>query len=152
MDKSSGGRLTVDSVSNIGPHYARTLREWRRRFVSRFKSVIVPALKAEHHAIINGPRGREEIQVFRRKWLCYYEVGFTARVLGDHIIIFTREGFEGFGCAYCTTYRISALSGLNIRLVWLTNFTIISIRVTSRNEVGPTPTVHFAGALDVKAH
>ncbi|KAG1774914.1 Mycolic acid cyclopropane synthetase-domain-containing protein [Suillus placidus] len=55
MEKSTGGRLTVDSVSNIGPHYARTLREWRRRFVSRFESVIVPALKAEHPAIINGP-------------------------------------------------------------------------------------------------
>ncbi|KAG1745906.1 CFS1-like protein [Suillus paluster] len=100
MEKGSGGRLIVDSISNIGPHYARTLREWRKRFVSRFESVIVPALKAEHPTIIIGPRGWEEIEVFRRKWLCscYCEVGFTARVLGDHIITFTREGFEGFGC------------------------------------------------------
>ncbi|KAG1720484.1 CFS1-like protein [Suillus lakei] len=97
MEKGSGGRLVVDSVSNIGPHYARTLREWRRRFVSRFESVI-------HPTIINGPRGQEEIEVFRRKWLCscYCEVGFTARswevIASDHIITFTREGFEGFGC------------------------------------------------------
>ena len=32
LAKGSQGRLVVDSVSNIGPHYARTLREWRRRF------------------------------------------------------------------------------------------------------------------------
>lgn len=114
MEKSTGGRLTVDSVSNIGPHYARTLREWRRRFVSRFESVIVPALKAEHPAIINGPEEgkryrssaengyitsgyRRKARCIARSWFPSCEMGFTARVLGDHMIIFTREGFEGFG-------------------------------------------------------
>ncbi|KAG2037797.1 hypothetical protein BDR03DRAFT_933832 [Suillus americanus] len=67
MEKGSGGCLIVDSVSNIGPHYARALREWRRRFVSRFESVIVPVLNAEHRIIVNGPRRRTEIEVFRRK-------------------------------------------------------------------------------------
>ncbi|KAJ7813882.1 Mycolic acid cyclopropane synthetase-domain-containing protein [Mycena olivaceomarginata] len=28
LNKGSAGRLVVDSVLNIGPHYARTLREW----------------------------------------------------------------------------------------------------------------------------
>ncbi|KIJ62576.1 hypothetical protein HYDPIDRAFT_114221 [Hydnomerulius pinastri MD-312] len=101
MEKGSSGRLIVDSVSNIGPHYARTLREWRRRFVDRFETVIIPALKAEHPSVMNGPNGREEIEVFKRKWLyyyCYCEAGFTARVLGDHIITFTREGCEEYGC------------------------------------------------------
>lgn len=32
VSTGSQGRLVVDSVSNIGPHYARTLREWRHRF------------------------------------------------------------------------------------------------------------------------
>lgn len=34
---AQGGKskLIVDSVVNIGPHYARTLREWRRRFLAR---------------------------------------------------------------------------------------------------------------------
>ena len=32
LASGSKGTLIVDSVSNIGPHYARTLREWRRRF------------------------------------------------------------------------------------------------------------------------
>ncbi|EGN98375.1 hypothetical protein SERLA73DRAFT_91705, partial [Serpula lacrymans var. lacrymans S7.3] len=84
MEKGSSGRLIVDSISNIGPHYARTLREWRKRFISNFDSVIVPALKTEYPSVMGGPKGREEIEVFKRKWLCacYCEVGFTTRTLG----------------------------------------------------------------------
>ena len=40
----SEGRLVIDSVSNIGPHYARTLREWNRRFVSSFDTTIAPGM------------------------------------------------------------------------------------------------------------
>ncbi|CAK5284066.1 unnamed protein product [Mycena citricolor] len=101
MQEGSGGRLTVDNVSNIGPHYARTLREWRRRFLHRFDSVIVPALKREYPTVMNGPRGKEEIEVFKRKWIyyyCYCEVGFSSRTLGDHIVTFTREGCADYGC------------------------------------------------------
>jgi len=49
---------------------------------------------------MGGSRGREEIEVFKRKWIyyyCYCEVGFTTRTLGDHIITFTREGCEEYG-------------------------------------------------------
>ncbi|KAF7314416.1 hypothetical protein MKEN_00914400 [Mycena kentingensis (nom. inval.)] len=102
MQEGSGGRLTVDSVSNIGPHYARTLREWRRRFLYVFESTIVPALKREYPDVMNGPRGKEEIEVFKKKWLyyyCYCEVGFSSRTLADHIITFTREGCTEYGCA-----------------------------------------------------
>ncbi|KAF9221621.1 CFS1-like protein [Gyrodon lividus] len=101
MEKGSSGHLIVDSVHNIGPHYARTLREWRKRFINQFETAVVPALKAEHPAVMNGPHGRDEIEVFKRKWLyyyCYCEAGFAARVLGDHIITFTREGCEEYGC------------------------------------------------------
>ncbi|KAI4521657.1 CFS1-like protein [Schizophyllum commune Loenen D] len=107
LTAGSQNRLTVDSVSNIGPHYARTLREWRRRFLAKFESVIEPALRREHPEVMGGEsggakdRGRKEVEVFRRKWLyyyCYCEVGFTTRTLGDHIITFTREGFQGYGC------------------------------------------------------
>lgn len=70
MEAGSSGRLIVDSVCNIGPHYARTLREWRRRFMDRFETVIVPALKAEHPAVMNGPDGAGAVEVFKRKWLC----------------------------------------------------------------------------------
>ncbi|KAG6878299.1 hypothetical protein C0993_009305 [Termitomyces sp. T159_Od127] len=71
MRSGSKGRLIVDSVSNIGPHYARTLREWRRRFLDRFESVIVPALKREYPDVMCGPKGMEEIEVFKRKWIYY---------------------------------------------------------------------------------
>jgi len=70
LRSGSKGRLVVDSVNNIGPHYARTLREWRRRFLDRFDEVIVPALKAEHPSMMSGDQGLNEIEVFKRKWLC----------------------------------------------------------------------------------
>ncbi|EDR13177.1 cyclopropane-fatty-acyl-phospholipid synthase, partial [Laccaria bicolor S238N-H82] len=81
LQSGSKGRLVVDSISNIGPHYARTLREWRRRFEAKFESVIVPALRREYPDVM----AREEVEVFRRKWIyyyCYCEIGFTTRTLG----------------------------------------------------------------------
>lgn len=125
LNTGSKGRLIVDSVSNIGPHYARTLREWRTRFEDKFDSVIKPSLQREYPNVMGGCQGadcpscggggkearsggcevqrraEEEIDVFRRKWryyYCYCEVGFTTRTLGDHIITFTREGFQEYGC------------------------------------------------------
>ncbi|KAF9267297.1 cyclopropane-fatty-acyl-phospholipid synthase [Marasmius fiardii PR-910] len=101
LQEGSRGTLTVDSITNIGPHYARTLREWRKRFLDRFETVIVPALQREYPETMSGPRGRDEIEVFKRKWIyyyCYCEVGFTTRTLGDHIITFTREGCQDYGC------------------------------------------------------
>ncbi|KAH7340623.1 CFS1-like protein [Rhizoctonia solani] len=101
---AQGGKnkFIIDSISNIGPHYARTLREWRKRFLARFDSDIIPSLKREYPEVFDeSARGRNEIEVFKRKWVyyyCYCEVGFTTRTLGDHIITFMREGFEGYGC------------------------------------------------------
>jgi len=73
LSSGSKGRLVIDSVNNIGPHYARTLREWRRRFLDRFDDVIVPALRAEYPLVmgnVNGDQGQNEIEIFKRKWLC----------------------------------------------------------------------------------
>ncbi|PFH46944.1 hypothetical protein AMATHDRAFT_153349 [Amanita thiersii Skay4041] len=94
MYKGSEGRLTVDSVYNIGPHYARTLREWKRKFCANWEPVIAKALKHEYDLC------PEELEVFRRKWMCddYCEVGFATRTLGDHCITFTRDGHIDFGC------------------------------------------------------
>jgi cyclopropane-fatty-acyl-phospholipid synthase len=88
----------VDSVGNIGPHYARTLREWRNRFEDKFESDIVPALQKTHRDFMDSPDEfcdknvtsqvgvnvnarrvkprvtvdeRGEIEVFRRKWIYY---------------------------------------------------------------------------------
>ena len=57
-------------MSNIGPHYARTLREWRRRFVERFEDVVGPALREEYPEVMAGENGAREVEVFRRKWVC----------------------------------------------------------------------------------
>ena len=64
------GKLVVDSVNNIGPHYARTLREWCRRFLDQFDDVIVPALKPEYPSMVSRDQWLNEIEVFKRKWLC----------------------------------------------------------------------------------
>ncbi|CCM03566.1 uncharacterized protein FIBRA_05702 [Fibroporia radiculosa] len=103
LERGTQGRLVVDSVENIGPHYARTLREWRKRFEGRFEDVIVPELKKEYPDVMgnNAKNAREEIDVFKRKWIyyfCYCEAGFASRSLGDHIVTFTREGNVEFGC------------------------------------------------------
>ncbi|KAI0087071.1 cyclopropane-fatty-acyl-phospholipid synthase [Irpex rosettiformis] len=108
INAASSGRLLVESISNIGPHYARTLREWRKRFDAGFRSspdgqcgVIVKALREEFPEVMDGPRGEEEIEVFRRKWLyyfCYCEAGFTMRMLGVHILTIIREGNVEYGC------------------------------------------------------
>ncbi|KDR82375.1 hypothetical protein GALMADRAFT_220377 [Galerina marginata CBS 339.88] len=110
LTSGSKGSLVVESIDNIGPHYARTLREWRRRFVDRFEAVIAPALQKEYalrqeQSGLAGGKiqvlGRDEIEVFKRKWMyyyCYCEVGFTTRTLGDHIMTFTREGSQEYGC------------------------------------------------------
>ena len=75
LQSGSKGRLIVDSVSNIGPHYARTLREWRQRFSDKFDSVIRPALRNQYPNVMgkgcpNTEKAEEEIEVFRRKWMC----------------------------------------------------------------------------------
>lgn len=70
MTSGSDGRLTTDHVSNIGPHYARTLREWKIRFERNFEEVIAPALTDLYGL------GEEERGVFRRKWMCKWLVIF----------------------------------------------------------------------------
>ncbi len=74
---TASSALMVESLENIGIHYARTLREWRERFLER----------------------RDEVQRlgfddrFVRMWeyyLCYCEAGFATRQLGDLHLVLTR--------------------------------------------------------------
>ncbi|GAC93935.1 hypothetical protein PHSY_001503 [Pseudozyma hubeiensis SY62] len=92
----SNGNLILDTLVSIGPHYARTLREWKNRFEANFDKVIRPALLRDHDEISRLPEQarQKEVDVFRRKWIYYFvycEVGFTHRVINDHILAFTRE-------------------------------------------------------------
>ncbi|CDR88265.1 related to cyclopropane-fatty-acyl-phospholipid synthase [Sporisorium scitamineum] len=92
----SNGNLVLDTLVSIGPHYARTLREWKHRFEAQFDKIIRPALLRDHDEISRLPEAakQKEVDVFRRKWIYYFvycEVGFTHRVINDHILAFTRE-------------------------------------------------------------
>lgn len=92
------GKLLVESIENIGPRmslpafprfyprrrvrtdhsfssttdYARTLREWNRRFGKTFETDIVPALREAYPELT----GRKEIEIFRRKWVCAWTFPF----------------------------------------------------------------------------
>lgn len=97
VERGSKGTLILDAVHSIGPHYSRTLREWRRRFEVHFDNVIAPALLKDHEEIrkMTTADQEREIQIFKKKWLYYFiycEVGFTERVIGNHILSFTRSG------------------------------------------------------------
>ncbi len=71
--------LKLSHLEDIGPHYARTLKIWRERFLAR---------QAEVRALGYPER-------FVRMWefyLCYCEGGFEERQLGDVQMLFTKPG------------------------------------------------------------
>ena len=73
--RSSG--LMVHEVREIGPHYARTLREWRERFLVRRAEV--DALGLDIH--------------FQRTWeyyLAFCEAAFATHALRDAQLVLTR--------------------------------------------------------------
>jgi cyclopropane-fatty-acyl-phospholipid synthase len=80
----------VDNVENIGPHYTKTLRLWREKFMAKFEEHIRPALLVEHENMT-----KADVAVFQRKWEYYFtycEAGFLNKKLGDVIITVGREG------------------------------------------------------------
>jgi cyclopropane-fatty-acyl-phospholipid synthase len=71
--------LVIERQVNIGPHYAWTLREWRRRFLAHRDQVLALGFD----------------EAFIRKWeyyLCYCEAAFAARYLGNLQLVLTRPG------------------------------------------------------------
>jgi len=58
--------MIVDEITNIGHHYARTLREWKEIFLRNFES--------------STDNVQGDATVFRRKWEYYFtyrEAGFN---------------------------------------------------------------------------
>ena len=69
--------LRMIHLEDITPHYARTLREWRRRFFANIDKV----------------RDRGYPEMFIRMWeyyLCYCEGGFAERYIGDVQMLFAK--------------------------------------------------------------
>ena len=63
IEEGSRGSLIVNSLENIGPHYAKTLRIWKDNFMMNFDTRIGPALLAEHEGMNDA-----DAALFRRKW------------------------------------------------------------------------------------
>ena len=63
IHQGSQGKLMVDDIENIGPHYAKTLRIWKQNFLRHFNARIRPALLAEHSGMTESDAG-----LFKRKW------------------------------------------------------------------------------------
>jgi cyclopropane-fatty-acyl-phospholipid synthase len=79
---TAGSSLVVDELRNIGPHYAATLREWRRRFEAGAADLDL----------------RKYDERFRRLWryyLAYCEGGFAAGTFGNLQIALTRPEDRG---------------------------------------------------------
>ena len=79
ISKATAGAtdLRLIHLEDITPHYARTLREWRRRFLANIDKV----------------RDRGYPETFIRMWqyyLCYCEGGFTERYIGDVQMLFAK--------------------------------------------------------------
>ena len=94
----SSAQLIPESVENIGPHYAKTLRLWRQGFMQNFGAKIRPALLAEYAGGSGGRLGEEDVEVFKRKWEYYFsycEAGFATKTLGDVVVTVGREGAVG---------------------------------------------------------
>lgn len=69
--------LVVEHLEDIGIHYARTLREWRDRFVASLDAAAALGLD----------------RTFQRKWLyylCFCEAAFATRSLGDLQLVLSR--------------------------------------------------------------
>lgn len=82
--------LTLEHVSNIGQHYARTLAEWRRRFNNNEDFV----------------RRIGFDSVFMRVWnyyLTYCEAAFYSRTENCLILVFARPGCKALAALNETT-------------------------------------------------
>ncbi|KAJ3093851.1 hypothetical protein HK100_006386 [Physocladia obscura] len=81
--KGSKGKLVIDEMDNIGPHYAKALRLWREAFLENFDRI--RDVTGLHHVYT---------QEFKRRWEYYFsycEAGFATRALGDVQMRLTKE-------------------------------------------------------------
>ena len=74
---SENSRFVMEEIRNIGPHYAQTIAEWRKRFRGNLSEISDLGLDRR----------------FIRMWEYYFaycEAAFAARALGTHQIVLTR--------------------------------------------------------------
>ncbi|KZT18300.1 cyclopropane-fatty-acyl-phospholipid synthase [Neolentinus lepideus HHB14362 ss-1] len=69
------GKMSLESVDDLGPHYARCLREWERRLDENWGPELVTKLTTRHPEL----KDEKQLLIFRRKWDCifkYYARGY----------------------------------------------------------------------------
>ncbi|EJD00104.1 S-adenosyl-L-methionine-dependent methyltransferase [Fomitiporia mediterranea MF3/22] len=101
--------LNVNSIEDIGPHYARTLREWSYRFQRNFDSHIGPAMMNHFPTLTMA-----ELEIFRRKFIYYFaysEAGFAMRSISDQVFVVTREASTKLNLAHCHPKADTYLKG-----------------------------------------
>ena len=103
VERGSRGSLIVDSIVNIGGHYAKTLRLWREKFEQNFENQIRPALLREHEGM-----KQADVDLFKRKWqVCYDKSAFcdSVHVLINSVVLLhllrSRLQYEDFGRRHC---------------------------------------------------
>ncbi|KAI0293386.1 S-adenosyl-L-methionine-dependent methyltransferase, partial [Russula brevipes] len=88
MNAASQGRFAVENVENHAAHYARTLREWDKRFVTN----VTPEVLAKDIPDLKGDPAAFE--VFRRKWrflFAYAAAGMASGYASCHMFAFIRS-------------------------------------------------------------
>ena len=63
LHNGSKGKLEVDHVENIGPHYIRTLRIWRENFIANWETIRADFIRK------HGSPSEAEIEAYRRQWI-----------------------------------------------------------------------------------
>jgi len=88
--KGHGGRMSLESVEDQTPHYARVLREWSYRFNDNWEDTIVPIIQNEYPELCDPSK----LETFRRKWLyifAYGEAGFARAYATSHMFTLVRD-------------------------------------------------------------
>ncbi|GJJ06048.1 hypothetical protein Clacol_000236 [Clathrus columnatus] len=81
--------LIIDSVTEYGLHYPRTLREWGRRLQKNWNPEVIQALQERYPEM----KSMDKLEFFKRKWeymYVYAEVGYATAYTTLHHFCFVR--------------------------------------------------------------
>ena len=81
---SRNSDFVIESIDNIGLHYAETLRRWRQRFDRNEQEILALGFD-------------ERFMRMWRYYLMYCEAGFETRTLGTHHLVLTRVASSRLG-------------------------------------------------------
>ncbi|KAI1790039.1 S-adenosyl-L-methionine-dependent methyltransferase [Ganoderma leucocontextum] len=92
------GQFSLEAIEDIGCHYPRCLREWRRRLDENWSETLLHSLQNRYPAL----KDEKMLSVFRRRWeymYVYMEVAYSRVWLSLPIWTFVRPGRASLNCA-----------------------------------------------------